>query len=495
MRTYAQIRLGVLGTLCAVLWWPGAAVAEVRQAQAAGKFYPDEQIELVEAVNDFLNDQDPPAHADKPRILISPHAGYPYSGIVAGAAFRQVKGQAYDGVVVVGFTHRLQFHGASVDTRDAYETPLGTVPVDTAAADFLRSQPGLSFHEEAHGTGEHSLEVMLPFLQVALEKPRLVPVMMGGASFAEADQLAAALAKLSARGDYLFVFSTDLSHYHPNADAERIDEDTINAVLYETPQAVARLFADASIEACGRGPIVTSLLLAERLGFLRREQLRYGTSADTAGNAASVVGYGAIGMYPAGPAPAAVKLSETAGQVMVRAARRAIEAAVQAPSAGAPEDLARYPELSQAHGVFVTLRQGAALRGCIGTIVTAEPLSAVLPKMAVEAATRDPRFPPVRPEELPGLTVEVSVLSLPHRVAGPDDIIPGRDGVVLESKGRSGVFLPSVWQESAWTRDEFLDELATQKAGLPASAWREGAALSVFQDQAFAEPEVQAPAH
>lgn len=465
-----------------------AQAAEPRQAQVAGKFYPAEPIELVETVTDYLDDQDPPAGAEKPVILIVPHAGYAYSGQVAGAAFRQIKDQTYDAVVVVAFTHRLQFGGASVDTRGAYETPLGTIPVDVEAADFLRMQPGLSFHEEAHGSGEHSLEVMLPFLQVALEQPRLVPVMMGGASMADAEALAQALARLSQRGRYLFVFSTDLSHYHPYDAAETIDEETIHAILFETPQAVDRLFAKAEIEACGRGPILTSLYVAQRLGYLRRELLRYENSGDTAGNAASVVGYAAIAMYPQASPPQA-RLSAEAGQALVRAARHAIG------GSGTAEDLAHYPELQQARGVFVTLRRAGTLRGCIGRIETRESLASLVPQVAVDAARRDSRFPPVRPEELDRLSVEVSVLTLPHHV-DVEAIVAGRDGVVLEAEGRRGVFLPSVWQETGWTREEFLNELASQKAGLPSDAWRQGAALSVFQDEVFAEePAAAAAAH
>lgn len=487
-----SLRIRLLSAWVASLALAGVALAaEPRPAQVAGKFYPEEPIELVETLTQYLDDQDPASSPGKPRLLIAPHAGYQYSGVVAGAAFSQLRGKAYDGVVVVGFTHRLHFAGASVDTRGAYATPLGTIPVHVEAADFLRSQPGLSFHEEAHGTGEHSLEVMLPFLQVALEKVRLVPVMMGGASLAEADAVANALAKLAARGDYLFVFSTDLSHYRPREDAETMDEETITAMLFETPQAVDRLFSKADIEACGRGPIVASLLLAERLGHLRRELLRYENSGDTAGNPASVVGYAALAMFPA--PRAAGSLSAEAGQALLRAARRSVAKAAGAPAPESLEDLARYPELAAARGAFVTLRKAGQLRGCIGRIQTPEPLAKTVPLVAVEAALEDPRFSPVRAEELDDIMVEVSVLTAP-KPATPEAIMAGRDGVVIEAEGRRGVFLPSVWQETGWTREEFLNELAAQKAGLPADAWRRGAAVFTFQDEVFAE-ETAAAAH
>jgi AmmeMemoRadiSam system protein A len=148
--------------------------------------------------------------------------------------------------------------------------------------------------------------------------------------------------------------------------------------------------------------------------------------------------------------------------------------------------LSSYPELARANGVFVTLRREGSLRGCIGRITTDEPLATTVPIVALDAALRDPRFQPVRGDELDGIHIEVSVLTPPARLPHPQDLVAGRDGVVLESQGRSGVFLPAVWTETGWTRVEFLRELASQKAGLDPDAWKE-AALYIFQDQVFEE--------
>jgi hypothetical protein len=326
---------------------------------------------------------------------------------------------------------------------------------------------------------------MLPFLQVALEEWRLVPILMGGATLPEAEQLAEALAALARRGDYLFVFSTDLSHYHPYEEAVGIDEATINAILSETPQAVQRLFSRGMLEACGRGPILASQFLAARLGYPQRALLRYANSGDTAGHPANVVGYAAIGMTDR-PAAAQHGLSGAAGQALVAAARGSLEQALRGAAPPPAIRVEEHPELGRASGVFVTLRRRGELRGCIGRIESEEPLASTVPVVALDAALRDPRFPPVTAAELPSLRVEVSVLTPPARVAAVRDIVAGRDGVILESGGRRGLFLPSVWAETGWTRLEFLRELASQKAGLPPDAWRE-AALSVFQDQVFEE--------
>ncbi len=456
-----------------------------RAPRVAGSFYPDDRTELLGVVTSLLERQPEPVITEKPRILIVPHAGYPYSGPIAASGFRQVQGHAYDGVVVVGFTHRLTFPGSSVDTREAYVTPLGELPVDQAAIAVLQAYPGIGHVEEAHAIDEHSLEVQLPFLQAALERVRLVPVLMGGAGLEDARRLADALAALSRAGDYLFIFTTDLSHYHPYDQAKAIDQTTSDAFLNETPQAVSRLFAAGEVEACGRGPIVTSLLLAAKLGHLKRRLLQCANSGDTAGDLSRVVGYAAIAMYDRGP-PMSGRLSSDAGAALVRAARQTLENSLLMRPSSAPVRLDAYPELAQASGLFVTLRKRGELRGCIGRIQTDQPLATALPAVTMDAAQRDPRFSPLRPDEVEGLDVEVSVLTPPVRLGSLDELVPGRDGVILEYEGRSGVFLPQVWEETGWTRVEFLRELASQKAGLPPDAWQR-ATLSIFQDQVFSE--------
>jgi len=485
--TRSRLALGLLlGWLS--LCHGAAAFAEPRAAQVAGAFYPGDADALRSMVARFLEGAPvPPADSAPPRILISPHAGYLYSGPIAAAAFRQVQGRAYDGVVVVGFTHRDQFSGSSVDDREAYTTPLGSIPTDRTAIDFLLTRPRIQHVERAHDQQEHSVEVMLPFLQIALGSFRLVPIMMGSIDPADASALADALAELSRRGNYLFVFSSDLSHYHPYDEARQRDDITVNAVLSETGQAVERLFEAGQLEACGRGPIVTALLLARRLGDPARRLVTYANSGDTAGDKSRVVGYAAIAMVERPDASGADQLSDTAGMALVRAAREVITAQVHgtAPPAALPTD--QLPELAATRGIFVTLRKHGQLRGCIGRIEGDRPLAALLPIVAREAALNDHRFSPMTADELPAIHIEVSILSPARAVAAPGDIVAGRDGVVLMKDERSGVFLPQVWEETGWTRVEFLRELASQKAGLEPDAWRQ-AKLLTFRDQSFEEP-------
>ena len=477
-------RAGYLATLaCLLLGMSASAAAELRDQKVAGQFYPDEPKQLRELVEEFLA-KEPEPSAAKPRALIVPHAGYQYSGLIAAHAYRQLEGRQYHGVVVVGFTHRMQFPFASVDTAEAYRTPLGELPVDQEAVAVLRTFPGFDYLPAAHEAGEHSLEVQLPFLQVAFDRVRIVPILMGTADPVVAGQVADGLAALARLNDYLFIFTTDLSHYHPYSEAQRLDEAAVNAILNETPQAVSRLFRGGEVEACGQGPIQAALFLSARLGYLRKELLSYANSGDTAGMPERVVGYAAIALYDP-PPPAGERLSDEAGRALVTAARQTLDARIGGQPAAAT-DLSRHAELSRARGLFVTLRKRGELRGCIGRIEPEGSLASLLPEVAMDAALRDHRFAPVTAAELPELAVEVSVLSPPAMVNAPGEIVAGRDGVILAHEDHRGLFLPQVWEETGWTRIEFLRELARQKAGLRPEAW-ERATLYVFQDQVFEE--------
>ena len=166
--------------------------------------------------------------------------------------------------------------------------------------------------------------------------------------------------------------------------------------------------------------------------------------------------------------------------LLVAIARAAIEAAVHGRPAPAAGDA---PILTGERGVFVTLRRGGRLRGCIGRVDPDAPLASLLPEIAVLSATGDPRFPPVSVAELAGLEVEVSLLGLPVTISGPPEVEIGRHGLIVTAKGRRGLLLPQVATEYGWTASEFLAQTCL-KAGLPGDAWRHpGARLQVFETE------------
>jgi AmmeMemoRadiSam system protein B/AmmeMemoRadiSam system protein A len=429
-------------------------MAFFRPAAVAGMFYPREALALGHEIETLLGEVDDAApRLGFPKCLVVPHAGYIYSGPVAAHAYDELAAARgiVRRVVLLGPAHRAAVRGLALPTCDAFETPLGRVPIDTLAVRALQGLPQIVKSDAVHEE-EHSLEVQLPFLQRLLGEFSLVPLAVGMASTAEVAQV---LERLWGGPETLVVISTDLSHYHAYDEARRIDGATL--------ARIAAFACDIDHEeACGATPLNGLLSLAKRRNLSIR-LLAACNSGDTAGGKDRVVGYSAFGLYEG----AGVSLDEAAG-VLVRIARGAIERRL---GLGARE-AAPAPWLEQAGATFVTLKKAGALRGCIGSLEASRPLKADVAENAIGAAFSDPRFPALAPDEWPRCTVEISLLSRPKplRFADEEDLLaqirPGVDGLILEAQGRRGTFLPQVWEAIPQPR-AFLAELL-RKAGLPA---------------------------
>ncbi len=253
-----------------------------RRPAVAGTFYPDDPAELRAAVDGYLDAAQ--GGGETPKALIAPHAGYIYSGPIAGAAYAGVRAHAdrIERVLLIGPAHRVPLRGLASSGAGAFSTPLGDVPVDREAVDALLTLPQVTEMEQAHAR-EHSLEVHLPFLQRALGHFSLVPLVAGDAS---ADEVAEVLEMLWGGAETLIVISSDLSHYRDYDTARRLDAATTGAIEALDPAGLSRE------SACGRVPI-RGLLLAARSHGLRAHTLDLRSSGDTAGPRDQVVGYGA----------------------------------------------------------------------------------------------------------------------------------------------------------------------------------------------------------
>jgi AmmeMemoRadiSam system protein B len=257
----------------------------IRPAAVAGSFYPRDAGRLREQLARMF-DAVPPesAPAPAPKLLVAPHAGYQYSGAIAARAYALLAPQRdrIRRVVLIGPAHRVAFRGIAVPSVDAFWSPLGAVPLDTAAIEALRSLPQVSVADAPHAW-EHSLEVHLPFLQSVLADFAIVPLIVGDASPLDVAQV---LETLWGGPETVVVVSSDLSHYHEYALARQIDASTVQAVL--------RMEAGIDHEqACGATPINAALLCARRHG-LQPRLLDLRNSGDTAGPRDRVVGYCAI---------------------------------------------------------------------------------------------------------------------------------------------------------------------------------------------------------
>ena len=405
----------------------------------------------------------------------------------------------------------------------AYRTPLGDVPLDVAVCSALRGKSGFTTVPGAD-VREHSIEVELPFLQHTLGKFNLVPLVCGRMDASTVAAVAEAVAGYVGTGT-LIVASSDFTHYGPNYEFVPFEtkvEANLKAWLADASGRVAALDTagfdrhcrETQDTICGRDPIRTLMAALVRSGLpVHGQVMSTATSGDVAGDYKNSVSYAAIGFFqvdtPArGDAPAgntnvmqtggsmktatnptatnSFVLTEASQKQLLGIARESIETYLKTgkyksfgPASG---------ELAAPGAVFVTLTQKGELRGCIGTTEPRGPLFEAVAGLAVAAAVEDGRFAPLTLAELPRTRIEVSVLSPLRRVKSAADIREPTDGVVVRRGGRSGLFLPQVWEHFT-TKDDFLDELCRQKAHLPARAWMDpDTELHVFTVFAFEEP-------
>jgi AmmeMemoRadiSam system protein B len=254
-----------------------------RPAAVAGTFYPLDADELRAQVEQFLANAKI-ADQTVPKAIVAPHAGYIYSGPIAASVYQRLRPAAarIRRVVLLGPSHRVAFRGLAAGSWAAFETPLGQIPVDQATLRELQDEGLIGELDEAH-RWEHSLEVQLPFLQSVLEDFQLLPLVVGDAS---AEQVGRVLERLWTGPKTLVVVSSDLSHYHSYAEAQRLDAATSEAV---ESLDYGRIDWE---DACGRAPLSGLLWLAQRRG-LKARTVDLRNSGDTAGDRNSVVGYGA----------------------------------------------------------------------------------------------------------------------------------------------------------------------------------------------------------
>lgn len=263
----------------------------IRHAAVAGSFYPRNPVALANDIDAMLKDaeqRNPPLHGEPlPKALIVPHAGYVYSGpIAAGGYLRLRKGAgSIRRVILLGPVHYVPVRGMALPTAAAFETPLGTVPVDAAAIKLLDDLPQVIVSNSAHAR-EHSLEVQIPFLQRVLGKFSLVPLAVGDC---RADAVAEVLERLWGGPESIMVISSDLSHYLPYNTARRIDHDSVQTVLD------LQILASHG-QACGATP-VNGLITAARKKGLIPKLIDLRNSGDTAGDRLQVVGYASIAFY------------------------------------------------------------------------------------------------------------------------------------------------------------------------------------------------------
>jgi AmmeMemoRadiSam system protein B/AmmeMemoRadiSam system protein A len=440
-------------------------------------FYPADAAELDATVRAMLAEAGGDIRAEapgRPKAIIAPHAGYVYSGPVAASAYaclRPIAGEIRR-VVLIGPAHRVRLEGIAVSAAEAFTTPLGPVPVDTAAVAAISTLPQVTRLEPAHAD-EHCLEVHLPFLQEILGTFSIVPMLVGRAS---GEEVAEVLERLWGGPETLIVVSSDLSHYLDYDSARRLDAETTRAIEALSPDEIGYE------QACGRVPVAGLLELARRRGLVVTT-LDLRNSGDTAGDRRRVVGYGAW-LFTEGGSPARRAEDEgdeadtrnleamiaSHGPVMLDLALTAIDHGLTTGKALIVDAKAFPGPLAENGAAFVTLRHDGRLRGCVGSARAIRPLAEDIADNAFAAAFEDRRFPKVARHELDGLDISVSLLSAPRPLAFIDEdglarcLRPGRDGLIIAAGDRRALFLPQVWS-SIPEAQAFLAQLK-RKAGI-----------------------------
>lgn len=470
--------------------------AQERPMYAAGRFYEADSAKLTKELR-FLFSKTHSRHFKNLYALISPHAGFAYSGETAAVSMAQIApDNSYDNIFLIGSSHTMYLNGASVWAGDSYITPLGKVTVNKKLAQQLIDEnPYLSFVPQAH-LHEHSLENQIPFLQYRLKKPfRIVPIIIGTDDEEILQSLAETL-KPYFNGKNLFIISSDFSHYPRYRDAQHADSTTAKAICKNNVTAFKNAlkknaragYPGLVTSACGHTSIETLLYITQTMKDIKVIPLKYMNSGDAEiGDKQRVVGYFSIA-FVKDDNPRSQLLTPEDKKTLLHIARQTLETYLKKGVYPRLDTTGFSPGLKLKSGAFVTLNEKGQLRGCIGRFVTQGPLYKTVEEMAVAAATQDYRFPPVSYRELKDIEIEISVLTPLKKIKSIDEIVLGRDGIYIQKGNRHGTFLPQVADETGWNKEEFLGHCSRDKAGLPWDGWKD-ADIYTYRAIVFSEGE------
>lgn len=437
---------------------------KVREPKFAGSWYSSDPKHLSDEIDSYLIDAENLKLNTK--AVIVPHAGYLFSGRTAAHGFKQIKKDT-DKVIILGTSHRYPLRGACVVNYDYYNSPLGRVKVSADVKTITDEKDVVSINEA--DTDEHSIEIEIPFLQKVLTDFEILPIIAGKINPYEFADL---IDKYSTDNSVI-VASVDLSHFHDYNEAIKLDNFTVNSILELNSLNIKKAEIDSpyAIEAL--------LELAKRKNW-KAKLLDYKNSGDIIAERKSVVGYSAIVFYED---ENELYFTEAEKADMIKTAKKTTEMYVKTGVINKGEYHSK--KLDRRLACFVTIKDGDELRGCIGTIEPVDTLYNSIIENSISAATRDPRFKPIKERELVNLKYEVSVLSVPELIK-PESVdslfsaIKGK-GVIINKDMRRGVYLPQVWEHFK-SEGDFLSSLC-QKAGLFKEEWKDYKAMkfSVFE--------------
>ncbi len=462
-----------------------------RRPAVAGQFYSANPETLKSTLKELFNTAKQKTVSDAIAI-ISPHAGYVFSGGVAASAFNQIDtARDYETIFVIGSSHVSFLNGASIYDKGNYVTPLGTVNVDLQVVGKLMEKLDFYKYDSIADSREHSLEVQLPFLQYIMKRNfKIVPIIIGTDSAKMCKKIAESLRPYFTSKN-LFIISSDFAHYPSYNEANTNDKRTAESILTNSPETFLKTLAEnegkhiknLATSACGWTSILTLLYLTENSNEFTYKLIDYKNSGDSKyGEKDRVVGYNAIAVSQSKKSETGFQLSDEDKKQLINVAKTTIEQFIK--NNRKPDiDTSKFSaNLFSKCGAFVTLHKKGDLRGCIGRFTANEPLYRIVQEMAIAASTQDHRFSKVTKSELTEIDIEISVLTPLKKISSIDEIEMGRHGIYIKKGHNSGTFLPQVGTETGWNKEEFLGHCSRDKAGIGWDGWK---AADIFTYEAL----------
>jgi MEMO1 family protein len=271
-------------------------MSRIRSAAVAGLFYPRDPNELSNLIDELISAANPFPNKSDLIGLVSPHAGYIYSGLTAAFGFKLLEKKTYKKVIIISPSHREYFKGISIYDGNGYETPFGQVEVDEVITENLVSESSMIFRGIEGHRNEHAIEVQLPFLQKVLSDFKIIPIVMGDQRKIFIDTLADAISN-TLDENTLIIASSDLSHFYPKQTAYELDSIIEKRILNYEADKLEEDLNQNKCEACGGGPIVALMKSAAIKNNVRAEVLHRSDSGDVSGDNKKVVGYLSAAIY------------------------------------------------------------------------------------------------------------------------------------------------------------------------------------------------------
>ncbi|MFN8255293.1 MAG: AmmeMemoRadiSam system protein B [Bacteroidales bacterium] len=449
-----------------------------RQPAYAGQFYEANPTKLSNELDEYFRKAVPPAK-EKVLAIITPHAGYVYSGQVAADAFNQLDPKAdYKKIFILAPSHHFAIDGAALYCKGNYITPLGQVDVDCELSNQLvKNNKVFQDLPEVH-QGEHAIEVELPFLQKRIKTGyKIIPVIIGTQDPVILKKIAGAL-KPYLTHENLFVISSDFSHYPSYNDAINCDKASASAILKNSPEELQNQLVinenkhvkNLVTSMCGEAGIMCLLYMTHDMLNVEYKLIDYKNSGDSGiGDKSRVVGYCAISLVQksfSDSNKSGFELDESDKTRLLYIARKTLEDFIRNGIEYQPETESLSENIKAKCGAFVTLTIKGQLRGCIGSFSTEIPLYKVVHEMAIAASSEDPRFQKVKVSELDEIEIEISVLTPMKKIESIKQIEIGKHGIYIKNGYKSGTLLPQVAPGNNWNAEEFVKYCALYKAGI-----------------------------